>query len=211
MPSITSLKTAEEVSQSLKGMLSPERLIELAEAGLAPHYRVDEDIYFQIAEIKGWVDHNWIVRHPGQYVGDNFATIINIASLSKPSDLPPVSLRAVAGLLVPLPVQSIETTPVPGVYFLVADGEVVYVGQSGNAISRAGSHLGTKTYDSGWFMRVAPSDLLLVEGEFIRALKPKYNYTKPGSLLSGYGDGEPPSQQSEMIIRTIHEGMKGDA
>jgi excinuclease UvrABC nuclease subunit len=67
-----------------------------------------------------------------------------------------------------------------GIYFLVDDGEIVYVGQAVDLRRRLVEHyeLGAKPFDSYFFLPTNESDLDAVEAHYIHALKPKYNHAK---------------------------------
>lgn len=176
------------MSEKVKGAVSPRRLVELAESQFIPHYRLDGSVMFGAEEAKEWLNHNFVARVPGVNVDGGVARIINVIGPSLAAMDIPMELRAVAGFLVPMALQSIETCPFSGVYFLCAKGQVVYVGQSVNVTNRVGQHFGNKTFDAAFFMRLPASDLDFVEGEFIRALEPKYNFGKQsGNLVAPSG------------------------
>ena len=62
-----------------------------------------------------------------------------------------------------------------GIYFLVQDEQVVYVGQSTNVYSRIAYHVGDKTFEKYAFV---PCDIDLLdklESLYIHALRPKLN------------------------------------
>ena len=61
------------------------------------------------------------------------------------------------------------------VYFLVADGEVVYVGESYRPLERIAVHTAKIRFDRAFFMKVEDGDALAVEKTFIKLLKPRYN------------------------------------
>lgn len=183
MADIASLLTAEEMSDKLKGAVSSDRLLELSEAGIAPHYLVDGEVMFGAQETREWVNHNLVVRRPGRHLGDGLLTIVNVASSPSCSAEVPKELRLIAGMLVYLPVASAETVGVSGIYFLCHEGVVVYVGQSINVFGRVGSHIGDKTFDCIYFVRVPASDLNYVEGCLINQLRPKYNFANNGRLV----------------------------
>lgn len=208
MADATSLLTAEEMSQRLRGIVSPERLLELAEGQLAPHYIVDGSVMFGSSETKEWVNHNLVVRSPGKHVGDGVLRVINVMQAAGATDTPPMSLRAMAGSLVPLSIKSVETLGCPGVYFLCMDGAVVYVGQSVNVFGRVGAHIGNKTFDSVFFARVPASDLDFVEGSLIRLLKPKYNHSERGTLIAPTGMYGTPSDDGAAIVEQMRESIE---
>jgi hypothetical protein len=184
MADLSSLLTAESMSEKLRHVVSADRLLELAACGSIPHYDVDGSVMFGPGETKEWLNHNLIVRRPGRHIGSAIVTIVNVMAPSKKRDAIPVELSAIAGMLIPLGVQGAESIGVPGVYFLCHRGTVVYVGQSGNVLGRVGAHIGDKTFDSTWFVRVPQSDLDFVEGQLIRTLKPKYNHDKKGRVIA---------------------------
>ncbi len=184
MADVTSLLDADGMAEKLKGTFSSERLLELASCGLIPHYDVDGTVMFGPGETKEWINHNLVVRRPGRHIGNSIVTVVDVMAPSKKRDSIPVELSAIAGMLIPLGLQSAESVGVPGVYFLCHNAKVVYVGQSVNVLSRVGAHIGNKTFDSVWFVRVPPTDLDFVEGELIRTLKPKYNHDKQGRIVA---------------------------
>lgn len=64
-----------------------------------------------------------------------------------------------------------------GVYFLLCDGEVMYVGQSVNVSVRIAEHIrqGLIEVDSYAWVPVDRQDLLVTEAAYIVKFKPKYN------------------------------------
>lgn len=87
-------------------------------------------------------------------------------------------------------IKSIKISTLRGVYFLYADDQLVYIGQSVNIPSRIRDHLrdGTKIFNA-YKSIIIPigQDLTDVEDFYIRKYNPKYNkasakgspYTKP--------------------------------
>lgn len=69
----------------------------------------------------------------------------------------------------------------PGVYFLLKDNEVVYVGQSGNVFSRCSSHVSCKDFDSISWIPCIKSELNNLEADFIVKIKPKLNASMPSN------------------------------
>ncbi len=67
----------------------------------------------------------------------------------------------------------------PCIYFLCLADEVVYVGQSTNLCARLAQHGDDKVFDRAFYLVVRREDLDRIEGEFIRALRPRYNGTFP--------------------------------
>lgn len=64
-----------------------------------------------------------------------------------------------------------------GIYFLMLDGEVVYIGQSINCHSRISDHkrLEKIQYDSVYILRTDQAALTPLENLYIRKFKPKHN------------------------------------
>jgi len=64
-----------------------------------------------------------------------------------------------------------------GVYFLINNGEIVYVGQSVNIWGRLGTHFNDnlKEFDRIAYVLVDKEDLNRVEAAYIRKFQPKYN------------------------------------
>jgi predicted DNA-binding transcriptional regulator AlpA len=79
----------------------------------------------------------------------------------------PSSLSMVADRL-------IEVPEVSGIYFLIQEGEVIYVGQSHNVASRIIGHK-NKTFDRAFVLPCPPSKMNETEAAFIGIFKPKLN------------------------------------
>jgi predicted DNA-binding transcriptional regulator AlpA len=65
----------------------------------------------------------------------------------------------------------------PGIYILLFEGEIVYVGQSICPLRRLGDHSSDKGkfFDAYVHIPCRPRDLLALEGLYISKFKPKYN------------------------------------
>lgn len=72
--------------------------------------------------------------------------------------------------------------PICGVYFLVKDRRVVYVGQSVNIVARLAAHMGTKDFDSTCYMVAQPEELDFIESFYIYMLSPALNGPAPMRL-----------------------------
>ncbi len=70
---------------------------------------------------------------------------------------------------------SVSVDGFSGVYFLVAQGKVVYVGQSTNIFSRLQSHGGSKKFDSIKIIPCHRLKLNSLESVYIHSLRPKLN------------------------------------
>jgi hypothetical protein len=171
-------ETPEEAAKSLGDTISPERLIELAEAGYAPHYLIDgRGPWFKIAELRRWFDRNAVQARRGLPMPTRLSLIVSAAS--RPASDAPASISRLTGL------RHIDPGHLlcPGVYFLCQGDEVVYVGQSINVPGRIMFHIresrqaAGKTFDplSIFYLPVPEGELSRVESEFIGRLRPKYN------------------------------------
>jgi len=70
-----------------------------------------------------------------------------------------------------------------GVYFLIKDEEIVYVGQSVNIFSRIGAHETLKDFDTFTYIECDKSELNIIEAKYIVKFKPKYNFSSLGNLI----------------------------
>lgn len=61
-----------------------------------------------------------------------------------------------------------------GIYFLIKDNEIVYIGQSTNIFARLSGH-GNKDFDSVTFVPCEKSELNIMESLYILAYRPKLN------------------------------------
>lgn len=77
----------------------------------------------------------------------------------------------------------------PGVYFLLHNEEVVYVGQSVQPTVRIGQHLseGKKVFTDAFVQHVPEAALDQVETMFIQMMKPKYNVSEGPSEWKTHG------------------------
>lgn len=71
-----------------------------------------------------------------------------------------------------------------GVYFLRSRGNIIYVGQSRNILSRIGQHKQTKEFDSVSFVKCEENNLNDVEGFFVRLLLPTMNIVQNGFICA---------------------------
>jgi hypothetical protein len=168
--SLSSLSTADEVSVSLRGFLSPARIVELAEAGFVPSWKVDGGpLMFRKSEVREYVERHLLSHSPGAPF-PRALPVVDVCEHAR-GDVPSV-LHAIADRLRPVPVQYPS-----GVYFLIAGPDVVYVGQAVNVYARIAQHMRDpgKMFDRALYMVVPESDLDGVEMSFIRALRPRLN------------------------------------
>lgn len=96
-------------------------------------------------------------------------------------DPDPINLPFIDSRLAELPgLQAIDLAELHkgrGVYFLMYDNIIVYVGQTINVFSRIQGHIseGTKEFNNVYFLPVPCGDLLAVEKKYILQFLPKYN------------------------------------
>ena len=110
----------------------------------------------------------------------------------------------------PMPTQKMR-----GIYVLLKNNAVVYVGQSDNIISRVGTHLAnpSKSFDSVRYAVVENGDLNEIEADLIvkyqphlnRILPPTAKYTTPGAIKERLGlDG----WEIRRVLKGIHPVWK---
>ncbi len=171
-------KTPQDAAKSLGNTISAERLIELADAGYAPHYLIDGGgPWFKIMELREWFDRNAVRARGGMPMPTRLSLLV--PAESHPASDAPESISRLDGLLHIDPAHFL----CPGVYFLCLGDEVVYVGQSVNVSARVLTHINEsrrpagKTFDPLriFYLPVPESELLRVESEFIGRLQPRYN------------------------------------
>ena len=173
-------KTPEEAAKSLGNTISTERLVELAEAGYAPHYLIDgKGPWFKVTELREWFDHNAVQARGGLPMPSRLSLVLDPPPRSA-SDAPRF-LSYLDGLLHLDPAYLRH----PGVYFLCQDDEVVYVGQSIAVPNRVMDHIreAKKVFDQEriYYLPVPESELLRMESEMIRRLQPRYNGDSRGN------------------------------
>ncbi len=168
-PSLTSLKTAQEVADQVR--LSAGRIRELAEARLLPHFRIDGgEPLFCPTTLKRYVRQHLTVIFEGAPLPLNLRPIV----FRPITQAVPAALTAVQDRLCDCPAIDIP----PCVYFLIEAGAVVYVGQSRHLPSRLAQHnQDGKRWERVLFMPVPESELLRVEAHWISALQPALNRT----------------------------------
>ena len=69
-----------------------------------------------------------------------------------------------------------------GIYFLIKNDAIVYVGQSTNIFNRVGDHEGVKDFDRFTYVECEKNDLTILETKYINNFKPKYNFDSNGRL-----------------------------
>lgn len=73
-----------------------------------------------------------------------------------------------------------------GIYFLISDGKVVYVGQSVNVFSRIQQHVGNtnRKFDSFAYVPCAKKQLDMLESLYIHYLRPQANAVVQGRVIA---------------------------
>lgn len=181
------LKTAADIAP-LFG-LPDARLDTLAEDGFVPHYRIDGGRpLYRASEVKAWAARNLLQKVDGADLPEPVRVVI---AAPPPRDVwrIPECIREVAGLRD----ISGEVSRV-GIYFLCLSAEVVYVGQSTNAIARVAQHRrassegGAKEFDAVYFLPWPSESLDHVEGALIRWLRPRLNGQTSLGNMKSFGD-----------------------
>lgn len=177
LPTLGSLKTAEEVAASVR--MSANRLRELAEVDVIPHFRIDDGPpLFSLAGLKDYVRRYLVTVCPGEPLPINLRPVVQ--QPPAPATIPR-ALAEVEARLCEIP--PLEYPPC--VYFLVLKQEIVYVGQSRNLLSRLGQHREDgKCWDRVLYLPVPADRLLEVESLWIKTLQPALNRAGRQASLS---------------------------
>lgn len=167
-PTLSSLKTAEEVATAVR--MSADRLRELAEAQVVPHFRIDGgQPLFNLSGLKEYVRRYLTAVCLGEPLPLNLRPVVQ--QPPAPAAIP----RALAEVQTRLcEAPSVECAPC--VYFLVQAHEIIYVGQSRNLLARLAQHRTEgKRWDRVLYLPVPAECLLKVEAHWIRTLQPALN------------------------------------
>jgi hypothetical protein len=154
---------------SAESGVTQERLIELVNARVVPHVRIDGGPpLFIKSELRKWVVRNAVSVCKGR---DLPAELIVLGKDLAPKVLPP-SLAMLQGYLL----EYIPHPEVPPcVYFLIRGHAVVYVGMSNSLPLREAAHAADKEYDRIVYICVPPATAADLEKAFIRVFQPEYN------------------------------------
>ncbi len=166
-PSLASLKPADEVAPAV--LMTPERLRELAEARVLPHFRVDGGPpLFWPNSLKHYVRRYLTTECPGAPLPLDLRPVV----LEQVKGEVPSALAMVRERLCAYP--SLDHPPC--VYFLLQDNQVVYVGTSRNLAGRLVSHRQEgKRWDRVLYLPAPRDQLHEIEAEWVKALKPRCN------------------------------------
>lgn len=173
------LQSAADVAPDLG--LSADRLIGLADAGFAPHYRIDGGSpLFKKVEVKRWAAANLLQKIDGHSLPEPVRVVLPASRVTDVRNVPP-SIREIVGLC-DISAECLRC----GIYFLCSNAELLYIGQSKNAIARVGSHAAqasvgiaregkVKNFTRVYFLPWPADDLDRVEAALIRTLTPPLN------------------------------------
>lgn len=163
----TGLKNSSAVADAIG--ITADRVDELAASGHMPHYVIDGGgRLYKPAECKRWAAQNLIDRCEGASLNPTYRPCVMPPTVEQ--EAIPASIREIPGVR-PLP---FDVTP--GVYFLISGiGEVVYIGQSVNPISRVNTHIKNIRFSIAYFLPVPSDSLNSVEGALIRLFRPPQN------------------------------------
>jgi hypothetical protein len=174
------LYTAEQIAR-VTGV-DESRLLQLANDGCAPHVRLDgKEIRFLKEHIVYWIKKNLVHICDGTSLSPVRVLVHSKADVAKtPKELTQFAER-------------LYCTPAwvfTGIYFLVRQNKVVYVGQGVNCGSRSLSHA-DKEFDHVFVMPCPRAELNRVEAAFISLLKPEYNAIRKTSKTGNHVHSHP--------------------
>lgn len=166
--------------------VSEERLLDLAVCGFAPCALMDKTRYFFFKkDILEWAKTHLFEMQSGSKLTIEVMCTEQIKA--DPFEVP----QCLVALADKLKTTS-ATRSGPCIYFLVENGEVVYVGQSTNLSGRLGQHVGIKPFDQVFYFLVPEDHLFEVENSLIKFLRPRLNISGKGQV----GNLEPWHQQT---------------
>jgi hypothetical protein len=161
----SSVRKASDVAKRVA--ISEGRLLELANSGHIPHYRIDGgEPLFSLGEVRAWVGANLCVRNDGAHLPIEVRPFVALVACDLTSR-PPNELAMIKGLL------ELQTKHPPSIYFMCLKEKVVYIGQSIKLAHRVGTH--DYEHDRVYFLPVPESVLLEVESALIRIMRPIHN------------------------------------
>lgn len=169
----------------------------LARSGHVPHWSApDGSLWFDDEQTWTWLHRHYVVRCDGA----PFPRVMVVdAGVPATENLPP-SLRNLAGYLRRAPIAS-------GVYFLLYEGEVVYIGQTRNIATRVHQHFTDRyrkfSVDDAVWLPVPTGDLERIESAFIRMLRPPHNG-------KGTISWDVPAAEDEAAVEKVLEMVEQD-
>ena len=175
------LKTLEEImdNKSIEPVfkfITKEKFMKYNEGNIIPHYYVDGCKAFILGEVNKWVRTNIMGKHDG--VNFKYDFKVYSSHKKKPKNIPS-EIKGLSRDLFELPYD----VP-PCVYFLIdINDDIVYVGQSRNLFQRINYHRGDKCFSRVLYVPCEEELLVKVENEYIRKLKPYYNFKPKRGLI----------------------------
>jgi hypothetical protein len=158
---------ADEV-EKITGVAA-EKLLEYAKSGVCPHVLVaQKDILFIRTHIVRWLKDNVLHVIDGTQLLPIPILVKEVCQWAVPNSLSMVADRL------------IEVPEVSGIYFLINQGEVIYVGQSHNVAARILGHK-NKIFDRAFVLPCPLSKMNETEAAFIGIFKPKLNMNQEGT------------------------------
>lgn len=100
---------------------------------------------------------------------------------------------------------SLPIPPRQGIYFLISDGEIVYIGQTRNLASRLGNHVNSKDFSGYYILPVDdPKSLDDLERAYITEFKPRLNKIR-------FWCGEPSSGEGTKFEKAMQRVKRGQS
>jgi hypothetical protein len=178
------LKSAREAAIAIG--IEEQRLLDLADAQLAPHWRIDGGPpQFAISELKQWASRELLRKYDGRSIPTDLFIVYEAGKVDLYAV--PKAIQDLEGLRDATELLQLRS----GIYFLCELGHVVYVGQSINVGSRISSHRNGKDFDRIFFLPWPRFDLSRIEAALIKVLRPPLNGT--------FTTSEPTSAERELV------------
>jgi hypothetical protein len=171
------LKTLDELPDRIFKFISKEDLTKLSEEHRCPHYRLQNPLTKEEFKLYDSIEiYDWVSKEC-RYSPPAYETAVNLYKYTldrRGSYVIPNELIGVKNLLY-LPFQEIMTPP--GIYFLVSESKLVYIGQACNVLDRILTHVneGVKKFDEAFFIPIPVEQLDKVERSLINFYRPEYN------------------------------------
>jgi ribosomal protein L24E len=104
-----------------------------------------------------------------------------------------------------LPVSRDIPSRTHGIYFIIKDGEVFYVGRSTNLATRVKESLSRSHCDTAFYVDLLPRDIYWNEKRYIRKLQPKFNRKHCKRRGGSGGSGRKRKYTVEDILKHMSE------
>ncbi|MGB9390472.1 MAG: GIY-YIG nuclease family protein, partial [Xanthobacteraceae bacterium] len=158
------LKTVREAATAIG--IEEQRLLDLADAQLAPHWRIDGGPpQFVLSELREWASRELLKKYDGRSIPTNLFIVYEAGETNLRAA--PKAIQDLQGLRDATELLQLRS----GIYFLCELGHVVYVGQSVNVGGRVGNHRGGKDFDRIFFLPWPRFDLTRIEAALIKVLR----------------------------------------